>query len=145
MEPNKVNAYMGHGTVLSYREGEEWVKVAHLVNTTPPAVTTTEIESTDHDSAGFKQFISGIKDGGEIPFTINVADMDNVQKLFALADSGEVARWKIDVPTSPMLSVEVDAFLKSFALSALDSGTAITATGALRCSGKPVYEFVDGE
>lgn len=139
----QANGYHAHGAGLYFSEdeGTTWLKVANVVSVTPPAVVTEEVDVTDHDSEGYKKFIAGMKDGGEIAFTVNVFDTNNAEKLFSLAESAKIVSWKVEVPTEPVFTIEVPGFLKSFNIAALDSGAAITAEGALRCSGKPEYKF----
>lgn len=138
------NASHAHGTVLSMKKSgaTEYTKIAHLISVTPPNVTTDEIETTDHDSKGWKEFIAGLKDGGSMPFKLNVFDETGVKELFALAESGEVVEWKIEAPISPKkFEVELKGFLKSFNLDELVSGSAITAAGEIRNSGQPKFGF----
>ncbi|WZU00614.1 hypothetical protein MGH68_13845 [Erysipelothrix sp. D19-032] len=61
--------------LLEYsKDGTTWKRISNLKNVTPPNVSTDEIETTDHDSNGWKEFISGLKDGGSMPFSVNVKD-----------------------------------------------------------------------
>ena len=137
------NASSTHGATLEYKEGEEWVKVANLKTITPPQTTTDEIETTDHDSNGWKQFIPGLKDGGAMPFSINVNNETNVTKLYALAESGVTVEWRITVPTKPKnFIVELKGFVKSFNIDEVPANpNAVTATGEIRNSGQPTYKW----
>ena len=137
------NAYHSHGTELFLKaEGDtDFAKVAHVTSVTPPSVETDEIETTDHDSQGWKKFIAGLKDGGSMPFSINMYEQTDVEKLFALADTGAIAQWKIVVPTNPVLEITLEGFLKSFNLEPLDVSAAITASGEIRNTGKPTFEY----
>lgn len=135
------NASLAHGTILEYSlDNDVWVKIANLKNITPPNVTRDEIETTDHDSNGWKEFIGGLKDGGTMPFSINVNNEANVSKMYELAESGVNVNWRITVPTKPkQFIVTLVGFVKSFNLEALDSPNAVTASGEIRCSGQPSF------
>lgn len=137
------NAYHAHGTTLEYsKDGTTWKKIANLKNVTPPNVSTDEIETTDHDSNGWKQFIAGLKDGGSMPFSVNVKDDAAITEMFALAESGENVHWRITAPTKPKkFVVKLIGFVKSFNLEDLVSGSAITATGEIRNSGQPTFGY----
>lgn len=141
------NAYHSHGTTLEYsKDGTTWKRIANLKNVTPPNVSTDEIETTDHDSNGWKEFISGLKDGGSMPFSVNVKDETAITEMFALAESAENVHWRITAPTKPKaFIVELVGFVKSFNFDDLVSGSAITATGEIRNSGQPKFGYKVGE
>lgn len=141
------NAYHSHGTTLEYsKDGTTWKRISNLKNVTPPNVSTDEIETTDHDSNGWKEFISGLKDGGSMPFSVNVKDETAVTEMFALAESAENVHWRITAPTKPKaFVVELVGFVKSFNLDDLVSGSTITATGEIRNSGQPKFGYKVGE
>lgn len=137
-------ATLAHGTTLEYSEdGSTWIKLSNLITVTPPTVATDEIETTDHDSNGWKKFISGLKDGGSMPFKCNVANEENIMKLYELALNGKVVNWRITTPPAPenSLVVELNGFVKVFNLDELVSGNALTATGEIRNSGQPTFGF----
>lgn len=136
-----------HGTELHYSlDGTVFTKVNGVVTVTPPQVTADEIEVTDHDSNGWKEFIAGLKDGGSMPLTINFKDSNktSVEKFLELAETGQTLHWKIVVPTTPKLTVLVKGFVKSFNLNELVSGSAVTFSGEIRNSGQPTFGFETG-
>lgn len=145
-ETEAANAFHSHGTTLEYSKdaGTTYIKIANLKNVTPPNVSTDEIETTDHDSNGWKEFIAGLKDGGSMPFSVNVKDEAAITEMFALAESAQNIHWRITVPTSPKkFVVELKGFVKSFNLDDLVSGSAVTATGEIRNSGQPTFGYVE--
>ncbi len=136
------NAVAANGTRLEYSlDGTTYTKIAHLVTVTPPLEAADEIEVTDHDSQGRKQFIKGMVDAGSMPFKVNVADITNIEELLELASSGKLAKWRIIVPTAPEFMVECDGFVKAFNMDELVSGAAVTMTGEIRVSGKAKFGF----
>lgn len=141
-----ITAQHAHGTTLSHSEtGTTYTKVPGLVTITPPQVTADEIEVTDHDSNGWKEFIQGLKDGGSMPVKLNFKESNkaDVKKFLALVESGKVIYWKIELPAGVTLTILLQGFVKAFNLDELVSGSAVTLSGEIRNSGQPTFTFAD--
>ncbi len=68
-------AISAFGTLLKIGDGgttETFTTIAEVTNISGPKLSVNTIDVTSHSSTG-KQFISGLKDGGEVTFTINFA------------------------------------------------------------------------
>ena len=73
------NAQAGFGTILKYGAG---TVIGELTNIGGPNQSADAIEVTNHQSPdGFREFIGGLKDGGEVTFEGN----------FLGGDAGQVA------------------------------------------------------
>jgi len=66
------SAFIGIGSVLSVLVGSSYVPIAEITDLNGPSITKDTVEVTNFDSANrFREFIVGLKDGGEISFTMN--------------------------------------------------------------------------
>ncbi len=69
-------AISAHGTLLKSGDGvtptETFTTIAEVTNISGPALSTDAIDTTSHDSPNnHREFIGGLKDGGEVTFDIN--------------------------------------------------------------------------
>ena len=69
------NAVFAHGTLLKAGDGaatEVFTTVAEVTDIGGPSLALDPVEVTNHDStAGWREFIGGLLDGGEVTLTIN--------------------------------------------------------------------------
>ena len=129
------------GTTLTKKQsGDETedLKIANLTSIGEIGVESEEIDSTDLDSPnGYKEFIAGSKDAGEVPIAGNIKDESNVEKMLALAESQSVEEWTVTYPSGAKWVF--NAFVKSFKDGEKTTDGLATFTATLRISGKPVY------
>jgi predicted secreted protein len=127
------------GTVLEITAPAEDVAViANLTSIGELGIESDDMDVTDLSSPnGFKEFIGGLKDGGELSFAGITKSEDNVETLNNLADSQDVVSWKITFPRGS--TWEVDGYVKSFKEGESTPDGKRTFTGGIRTSGKPVY------
>lgn len=126
------------GTKL--KRGEEYV--ARLTNLTPPELSRDDIDVTDHDSPdGFREFVPGLKQAGEVALEGNLIPTDNTQKgLLAAVDIDEPEPWTIEFPTVPKLYVSFDGYVKSFKLGDTPVDGVLQFNATIKVTGKPVIE-----
>jgi len=96
-----------------------------------------EIETTTFDSEGYKEFISGFKDAGEVSIEGVLAVGADFSKLLALQDAGTTEPWTIAFKDTSTLAF--DGYVKTFGTGDSGMSDAVTFSGAIRVSGKPVY------
>ncbi len=66
------SAFIGIGTSFERLEGSTWTAVSEITNINGPQVTRDTVEATTLDStAGFREFISGLRDGGNVTLNMN--------------------------------------------------------------------------
>lgn len=70
------NAIFARGTLLKKGDGgsptETFTTIAEVMKIKGPGLIQDTIDVTNHDSAGsWKEFIAGLKDAGEVTFTVN--------------------------------------------------------------------------
>ena len=101
-------------------------------------VESEEIDVTTLDSTGgYKEFIGGFKDAGEMTLAGYTKSENNIAALKALADSQAVESWIITFTDGAKW--EFDGFVKAFkeGESAIDGVR--NFTGSIRISGEPEY------
>lgn len=126
------------GTKL--KRGNEYV--ARLLNISPPEFSRADIDVTNHDSpGGFKEFIPGLKEAGEVPIEGHLFPTDDTQKgLLAAVDIDEPEPWVIEFPTVPKMYISFDGYVKSFKVGNATVDGVITFSAAIKVTGKPVIE-----
>ena len=96
------NAVAGNGVLLKMGDGgtaEVFDTIAEVLDIDGPSQTREQIEVTSHSSAGWREYIAGLKDGGEISFPVNMVPTDTTQQdLYALLGSGTMNNFKIVYP-----------------------------------------------
>ena len=129
------------GTTLTKKKsGSEQgdYKIANLTSIGEIGVESEEIETTDHDSeGGYKEFIAGSKDAGELSLAGNIKDETNVEKMLALAESQSMEDWEIKYPSGATWTFK--GFVKSFKDGEKTPEGVATFSATIRISGKPVY------
>ena len=127
-------------TLTKAKSGSEQsdLKIANLTSIGEIGIESEEIDATDLDSVGgYKEFIAGSKDAGEVSIAGNIKDESNVEKMLALAESQSVEKWTVAYPSGAKW--EFNAFVKSFKDGEKTTDGLATFTATLRISGKPVY------
>ena len=118
------------------------VYVARLTNITPPELSRDDIDVTDHDSPdGFREFVPGLKQSGEVPLEGNLIPTDDTQKgLLAAVDIDEPEEWTIEFPTVPVMTVRFFGYVKSFAIAEAPVEGVMKFTATIKATGKPIIE-----
>ena len=130
------------GTVLK-KVSTPIMTVGKLTSIGNIKLTSQEIDVTTLDSvSGYKEFIAGFKDGGEVPIKGLISDDAQVAALYALADAQTVENWEIDSPRGSIWTFS--AFLKEFGEGEKTPEGVRTFEGSLRISGKPNYDPTSG-
>ena len=96
-----------------------------------------EIETTNFDSSGYREFISGFKDAGEMSFEGILNSDTDFSALLDLQDAGTTEEWTIQFLSGATLVI--DGWVKSFGTGDGGMDDAVTFSGSIRVSGKPVY------
>ena len=123
--------------VKSGSETEDW-QVANLTSVGEIGVESEEIDTTDLDSTGgYKEFIAGAKDAGEVSLAGNIKDEATVEKMLSLADSQSVESWIVEYPSGAKWTFS--GFVKSFKDGEKTTDGLATFSATIRVSGKPTY------
>jgi predicted secreted protein len=136
----------GFGTILA-REGNTpgtFVALANVSGISGPGLSRETIDVTAHDSPNaYRQFIGGLKDGGEISFDINYDPLshDVLVADLELTVSGGAKNWKITWPKSTGQTVAGNTWTFAAVMTAFEASAPIddklSASITLKISGKP--------
>jgi predicted secreted protein len=100
-------AYFGQGVELQMGDGttptEVFTTIPGVQSFDGPGRTRDTVDVTSHSSTGgYREFIAGLKDGGEISATYNVIFADVTQLALEDAfDSPDAVNWRVVYPMSP--------------------------------------------
>ena len=134
-------AFRTIGTTLTKtKSGSEStdLKIANLTSIGEIGIESEEIDTTDLDSVGgYKEFIAGAKDAGEVSLAGNIKDESNVEKMLALAEAQTVEEWVVEYPSGAKWTFS--GFVKSFKDGEKTPDGLATFSATIRVSGKPTY------
>lgn len=115
------NAFWAYGSLLQLGNGatpEVFSTIAEVRDITPPPMERDTIDVTSHDSTGgWKEYIGGWRDGGEVEFECNWlptnTTQDGVSGLLATFADNVTHNWKIVLPNA-IATVTFAAFLSKY-------------------------------
>lgn len=109
-----------------------YTSIGEVKNVNGPNVSNEQIEVTNLDSPNnFKEFIGGLKDGGEIQFEMNWIKGAKQTQIRDDVVSATKRTYQISWPTSPATTATFSAFPTNFSMSA-EPNAAITASVTLK-------------
>lgn len=114
------------------------IKVGALSSITGVEVSsdTTEVTALDNTD-GYKEYLGGFKDGGEVPVEGFMDGKDAGQeKMYAALEDQEIHDFSIDFPAAIGKSWTFKGIVTKFSTSAA-VGDSIKFSGAIKVSGKP--------
>ena len=114
-------AFWAHGAAIQLGDGEtseSFTSIAEIKDLKPPPLSRDSIEVTSHGStSGYKEFISGLRDGGEVGFECNWlptnATQDEDTGLLDTFDDDDNHNWRIVLPDS-ILTISFAGFITKF-------------------------------
>ncbi len=114
-----------------------FAEIAQITSVTPPQYSRETIDVTDKDSAGYREFLGGLVDAGEVSCEVNYDPaIHNV--LLDDLDSDDPVNWQVNFPTTPVQTCTFSALLTGFAATApMEDKMAATIT--MKVSGKPAW------
>lgn len=137
------SAFWAYGSTLQLGDGatpEVFTSIAEIVELTPPQMSRDEIDVTSHSSSdGYREFIAGMRDGGEVSFRANWlptdATHDGATGLLETFNDNATHNWKIILPNT-LATISFSGFLTAF-----EPDTPLEEqgqlSGTIKVSGKP--------
>lgn len=131
-------AKLGQGTLLQRYVAGSYVTIAEITKLGGPDMTAEDVDVTSHDSVGgFKEFISGLKEGGEVTFDANfVPDNATHQRVISDFAAGTQAQYQIVFPSPITAKWQFLGHVKGFKASS-DPVNALSFSGTLKIDGYP--------
>lgn len=136
------NAKIGHGTLFAILSDSvspaDYVTVAEVTNITPPNLARDAVDATHTASSeGWREFIPGLKDAGEVTFEMNFvpsgASTDLVLEAF---NADDPVSCKITFPDTPPTEWTFSAICTGFEPEA-PVDDKMVASVTLKLTGKP--------
>jgi len=114
------------------------IGVANLSSIGSPSITQEEIDVTTLDSeGGYREFIAGFKDPGEVSLSGYFQPSDPGQAaMYTALDTGEIQQFVIEYPASMGASWDFEGIVTAFTTTS-ETEDAITFEATIRVSGKP--------
>lgn len=131
----------GFGTIFSYlsTNPSTYTDLAEVLSVTPPSISVETIESTHMGSDdGFREFIAGLKDGGEC--TVNMNYVESSATLLQTLVLAGVETFKITFPGSSTVVFTAIPTAFSFDDVVIDDKVAMSLS--MKVTGKPVFTAV---
>lgn len=156
----RTQARIGYRTKLQRSNGAsppDYYTVAEVRNVGGPSLSRDAPEATNMDSDdGYKEFVKGLKDGGEVSFEVNLLPgsenddtpgnlrlghnaTDGLLSDFANDDTIDSWRLVFPGPASPPVSWDFDAILTAFETDE-PVDDVMTGSCTLKVTGKPLLQ-----
>lgn len=133
------NTSIGYGATFARDSGGGvFADIAEVVSITPPQMSRDTPDATHLASPdGYREFISGLRDGGEISLELNFVPADATQTLLRTDFDGDApVDYQITFPDTS--NVTATAFVTALSPSVpLDDKMALSVT--LKVTGKPTW------
>lgn len=140
-----MTVYSGFGTTLGKGDAaspEVFTAVAQVVDIAGPSMSADTIDITNHSSTnGYREFIQGLKDGGEVTMTVQYDPAAATHKnssggVLYVFEQGSKGNWKITFPSSPSASWTFPAVITGFDLKT-PLNDQMVADVTFKVAGKP--------
>jgi predicted secreted protein len=129
------NAISGVGTVFQRWSGSVWEKIAEVNSISGPSMTRDFIDVTSLDSTGgFREFITGFRDGGTVSLTMNFTRTSYDKMLLDFEDD-DPHYYEIVLPDDVNTSFEFCGYVTELPLE-IPTDDKITANVTIKVSGK---------
>lgn len=137
------SAIWAYGSILQLGDGatpEVFTAIAEITELTPPQMSRDDIDVTSHQSSdGYREFISGLRDGGEVSFKANWlptnSTHDGTTGLLETFNDDVNHNWKVILPNT-LITIAFSGFLTAFEPD-LPIEEQAQLSGTIKVSGKP--------
>lgn len=139
------NAVSGYGTLLQIDDGAgNYTTVAEVKDITGPGYEADTIEATNHSSSGaWREWLSGLLDGGEVTFDVNylpgnATHDESASGLFGLLLNRTRRNFRLVWPVTPTERVTFLGIVTGFEPSA-PVDDVLTASVTVKVTGSPSF------
>lgn len=136
------SAKIGHGAAfeLFNNDSPGWVTLAEVFNIVPPSLARDAVDASHNQSTqAWRDFIPGLKDGGEVTFELNFipAGQANSELLRTFNDDALI-QCRIVFPDSPATTWTFSGYVTAYEPDA-PTDDRMTASVTIKLSGKPGF------
>ena len=125
----------GVGTQLRRWNSGVWESISNVKNIDGPGMDSDFIDTTALDTAGgYRTFIRGFRDGGELNFTINFT-RDVWETMLEYYESDTIQNFELVFPDSDNTSCEFEGYVKSLPL-AIPPDDVVSSVITIKISGQ---------
>lgn len=130
------------GTALSRSNMQStptFTDVANIMDITGPGISRNTIDVTSHDSPnGYREFLGGLRDGGEVTFDINFDPAEDTHsQLITDLDAADPIDYRVEFPNGATWTI-------SGILTGFEPGAPVddklTASVTIKVTGKPTFD-----
>lgn len=128
-------AQNAHGTFLNVTINSTLTPIAEITNIDGIEISADDIDVTSHDSEGWREFVQGLKDAGEVSIEGNFNGDNSQAGLLALLKTGESVAMQIAFPED-VATWYFNGYVKGLSTGApMDDKIAFAAT--IKVTGQP--------
>jgi len=117
-----------------------WEDIAEITSLSGPGMSRDTIDVTHFGSEGWREFIAGLKDGGDVSLSMNFT-RDTYQIMYDDFNNDDKQIYKVVLPDESSTSLEFEGLVTELPISA-DVGDKVSSDVSIKVSGKP--EMYDG-
>ena len=137
------NAIAGVGTIFNRYSGTVWQRIAEINSISGPSMTRDTIDVTSLDSTGgYREFITGFRDGGTVSLTMNFTRETYDLMLFDF-ESNDAQSYEIILPDADVTSFEFCGLVTELPLE-IPTDDKVTANVTIKITGKVVVNSGSG-
>jgi predicted secreted protein len=129
-------AIAGIGTIINRWDGSQWVPIANINSASGPGSERTTIDVTTLDSTGgYREFITGLRDGGEFTFGMNFV----IETYLLIKDDFEdndLQQYSVVFPDDESSTIVFDGIVTGFPLD-IPLDDKVTCNVTIKISGEP--------
>lgn len=137
-------AILGLGTSFRRWDGSDYVHISEIINIAPQAKSRDTPEVTTLDSTdGYRDFMSGLRDGGVVTFTM-IFRRDTYNIIDTDFESDDLQNYEIYLSQDPEeTSFEFEGLVTELPLT-VAAGDPITVDVSIKISGQPIMNSGSG-
>lgn len=129
----------GYGAVLKING----TTVSEITNISGPELSADTLDATTHSSAdGYREFVQGLRDGGEISIEGNLDYDNNVSVIKTQFDTSSVVSASIVLPTSPSNTEWVANVITTGISTEAPHDEIIPYSATFKITGKPTLQEI---
>lgn len=135
-------ATVGKQTSFRRWDGDNYVHLSEIVNITGPGKTRETIDVTSLDTEKYREFITGMRDGGTYTFTM-IFRRDTYDVIDNDFEDDDAQSYEVFLPDSEETSFEFEGLVTELPLTIVPDDK-ITVDVSIKVTGEPVLNSGSG-